>query len=215
MKQTPMWKRALPTLGLLAALVLFVFALAVQPAAAAGIVVDTDSDAGGGCTLRDAITAANTDTATGSCSAGAGADTITFAADYTITLAGSQLPAITTAVTITGNGPANTIIQSNAAPNTATYRVFEVTAAGNLTLDGVTVRHGRCAGSCTVSRPFDGGAILNFGALTVTNGTLSGSTADRRRHPHLARQHDYHQQHLSATRVTAAAASSIAPARWP
>ncbi len=29
-------------------------------------------------------------------------------------------------MTITGNGAANTIIEANAAANTATYRVFEV-----------------------------------------------------------------------------------------
>ena len=65
----------------------------------------------------------------GECDAGSGSDTITFAADYTITLVGSQLPAVTTEMTITGNGAANTIIQANAAANTATYRVFEVGAS--------------------------------------------------------------------------------------
>ncbi len=40
------------------------------------------------------------------------ADDITFAADYTITLVGSQLPAVTTEMTITGNGAANTIIEA-------------------------------------------------------------------------------------------------------
>jgi CSLREA domain-containing protein len=126
----------------------------VSPAHAAGIIVvnsDADTVADDGfCTLREAITAANSDTASGAtageCAAGSGADTITFAANYTITLVGSQLPAVTSEMTITGNGAANTIIQANAAPNTATYRVFEVTSTGNLTLDGVTVRHGKSAG---------------------------------------------------------------------
>ena len=76
----------------------------------------------GVCTLREAITAANSDTASGAtageCAAGAGADSITFAADYTITLDGSQLPVVTSEMTITGNGAANTIIQANAAPDT-------------------------------------------------------------------------------------------------
>ena len=48
---------------------------------------------------------------------------VTFAADYTITLVGSQLPAIPTGIIINGNGAANTIIQANIAPNTATYRL--------------------------------------------------------------------------------------------
>ncbi len=170
MKQSSMWKRALPALGLLAALVLFVFAMAVRPAAAAGIVVNSAADnttAGDSfCTLREAINNANSDSDTtgGDCTAGSGADAITFAADYTITLAGSQLPAVTTEMTITGNGAANTIIQANAAANTATYRVFELNAAGNLTLDGVTVRHGRCAGACTDHVGFDGGGIYSTAA---------------------------------------------------
>ena len=55
------------------------------------------------CTLREAMTAANNTN---------DESEITFAADYTITLVGSQLPAVTTAITITGNGEANTIILS-------------------------------------------------------------------------------------------------------
>ena len=73
----------------------------------------------------------------------AGADTITFAADYTITLAGSSLPDVTTEMTISGTGAANTIVQASTCnPVTlpggctpATYRVFNVTSTGNLTLD--------------------------------------------------------------------------------
>src|SRR6476660_9880850 len=96
------------------------------------------------CSLREAITNANDNGTTfADCVAGSGADTITFAANYTITL-GSQLPAITSTVIISGNGAANTILQANSAPNTATYRIFEVSSTGNLTLNQLTVRHGRC-----------------------------------------------------------------------
>ena len=50
------------------------------PANAATVVVNTLADPGspGVCALRDAITAANTDAAVNGCSAGSGADTITF-----------------------------------------------------------------------------------------------------------------------------------------
>ncbi|MCQ3947989.1 MAG: hypothetical protein DPW21_15050, partial [Anaerolineae bacterium] len=140
---------------------------------------DDSVTADGACTLREAIINANNDNQSGStdCAAGSGADVITFAADYTITL-GSQLPAVTSQIAITGNGAANTIVQANAAPNTATYRVFEVSAAGNLTLDGLTVRHGRCNDSCTTN-PYNGGGIYNEGGtLTVTNSALSGNSAD-------------------------------------
>jgi hypothetical protein len=55
-------------------------ALGQQPVQAATIPV------GGACTLVDAITAANTDTATGGCPAGSGADTILLPAGSTQTL---------------------------------------------------------------------------------------------------------------------------------
>src|SRR5687768_1217164 len=120
-------------------------AVIVTPVYAAGMVVNSNADTladDGTCTLREAITNANGDSqlyaTAGECAAGSGTDTITFAADYTITLVGSQLPVIITAITITGNGAANTILQANASSNTATYRVFEVSATGNLTLGSLT-----------------------------------------------------------------------------
>ena len=156
-------------------------ALGTSPAYAASIVVNSASDAvanDGFCTLREAITNANADNQSGStdCAAGSGADVITFAADYTITL-GSQLPAITSNITVNGNGAANTMIQANAALNTATYRVLEISAAGNLTLDGVTVRHGRCNGSCATGTNNGGGMYNNGGSSTLTNVTFSANTA--------------------------------------
>jgi CSLREA domain-containing protein len=158
----------------------------VTPAHAASIVVNTDADTvanDGKCTLREAIIAAVANlpsgSASGECLAGSttGGDGISFADNYTITV-GSQLPFITTAITITGRGAANTIIQAAASPNVATWRVFQVTPIGNLTLDGVTVRHGRCNGSCTVVgnvAPDAGGGIYNSGTLTLTNSLISGN----------------------------------------
>jgi CSLREA domain-containing protein len=131
---------------------------------------DTDSGVCGAvyCTLREAINAAN---------AISGTDTITFAANYTITLAGSQLPVVTSTIVINGNGAANTVIQANAAPQTATYRVFEVGGAGNLTLDSLTVRNGQCAGACPSSASY-GGGVYNAGILAVTDSTFSGNSAN-------------------------------------
>ena len=65
MESSHNWKRALPALGLLAILALLLV-FSAQPAAAAGIVVNSAADTvadDGVCTLREAITAANTDTA--------------------------------------------------------------------------------------------------------------------------------------------------------
>lgn len=151
-------------------------ALIFTPARAASIVVNSDSDTvanDGLCTLREAITAANGDTASGAaageCAAGSGADTITFAANYTITLVGSQLPTVTTTMTITGNGTVNTIVQANVAPNIASYRVLNVSNTGNLTINDLTIRHGNTIG--------DGGGIQNGGILTVNDSLVTANQA--------------------------------------
>jgi CSLREA domain-containing protein len=173
--------------NLLAALIALIASAAyVTPAYAAGIVVNTAGDTvnanDGLCSLREAITAANTNTASGpaagECAAGSGADTISFAGNYTITLApaSGQLPIVTSPVTINGNGAAKTIVQAHASPNTATKRVFYVDNGGNLTLNRLTVRNGRCNGSCTVI-PDSGGGILNLGTLKVTNSVIRANSA--------------------------------------
>jgi CSLREA domain-containing protein len=174
--------KSIPSLILTAAIL-----LAASPSASAAadvnanatIVVNTATDdnaVNGLCSLREAIIAANTNAAFQGCSAGSGTDTITFAANYTITL-GSQLPAVTSPIVINGNGAGNTIIQANGTADTATYRVFQVSNTGNLTLNGLTVRHGRCTDSCE-GNINSGGGILNGGTLTVTNSTLSGNFAE-------------------------------------
>jgi CSLREA domain-containing protein len=174
---------------------LVVSVVQVTPVYAASIVVNSNEDTDtvnindGKCTLREAIIAANSNLTRGGCIAGSvGADTISFASNYTITV-GSQLPFITTAMTITGKGATNTIIQAAATPETATWRVFQVTGPtqaephsplGDLTLDGVTVRHGNCEGSCTSAGGIDpnsGGGIYNGGTLTVKNSSISDNVA--------------------------------------
>jgi hypothetical protein len=180
-QQSVAWKRSISASALLAALVCLLFVSSVRPAQAAGILVESAVDvvaADGICTLREAIANANADadTTDGDCDAGSGADTITFAADYTVTLAGSQLPAVVSVMTIAGNGPANTIVQAAATPNMAGHRVFEVGAVGDLTLEQMTVRHGFCGGGfCST-----GGAIHNAGTLNVNGSTLSANVASDR-----------------------------------
>lgn len=153
--------------------------LGVVPVSAASIVVNSAADEeidDSVCTLREAIVAANTDSAHYGCSAGSGADLITFTGNYTITLNGSRLPLITTMMTVIGNGPANTIIQASTCnPVTlpgectpANVGVFEIENNGTLTLEGLTVRHGW--GS-------SGGGIFNRGTLTIQDSILSGNKA--------------------------------------
>jgi CSLREA domain-containing protein len=125
-------------------------------------VCDTD------CSLREAITVANNN--------GSSPDVITFSGNYTISL-DSQLPLVTSPITITGNGAANTIIQANTNPNVSTYRIFNVFRdIGDLTLNNLTVQNGRCNGSCQ-SAPEHGGAIYNGGILTINNSVLSNNSS--------------------------------------
>ena len=85
------------------------FALALSTSTrAATITVSTLSDPtgpSGTCSLRDAITAANTKTVSNGCAAGTGNDTIQFGVTGTITL-GSILPQVTDSK-LTINGPAS------------------------------------------------------------------------------------------------------------
>lgn len=164
-------------------------ALAAAPVAgAAAIVVDSLGDVtanDGACTLREALVNANGDNQGGStdCVAGAGADSITFAVNGIVTLAGSELPTVTGVIAITGNGADNTIIQASAnnpvtnlpAAASHEYRVLSVASGGNLTLDGVTVRHGRCTGPCMPNGAAGGAGIFNAGSLTLRNSTVSGN----------------------------------------
>ena len=104
-------------------------AMGVPSVLAASITVNSLADVAandGACTLREAITAANTDTtsgaATGECAAGSGNDVIHFSVSGTIMLA-SALPDITTNTTISGNVSFSAKLHSVFG---RTYRVIEV-----------------------------------------------------------------------------------------
>jgi CSLREA domain-containing protein len=157
--------RTVPRARLLAVVILAVFALDTA-AHAATITVTTLSDPAGPsgtCSLRNAITAANTMTATNGCAAGTGNDTIQFNVTGTIAL-GNTLPQITDSK-LTINGPASpgiTIDGRDAA------QVMEVASDVTLNPSHLTVAHG--------FGNFAGG-IYNGGTMTVTNGTFSGNGA--------------------------------------
>ena len=107
-------KKLYRMINVLVVMALLFVALAVSPttvSAISNIHVNSTADTvanDGVCTLREAITAANTDTvsgaATGECAAGSGTDSIDFSVSGTITLGSSRLPEITTAMTIDGAG---------------------------------------------------------------------------------------------------------------
>lgn len=160
--------------------------LALAPLAADAAQI-TVNDAGtallagdGRCTLREAMRAANTDTASGvaagECAAGSGADTIVLAAAtqlYTLavvdavgTSGSNGLPIVVTPITIEGNGAT---LQRSGAAGTPDFRLFEVAPNGNLTLRNLHLRNGRAQ---------NGGALYNnAGTVTVEGGEVSASVA--------------------------------------
>jgi hypothetical protein len=131
-----------------------------------GAVIEVD----GVCTLVDAITAAQTDTATGSCPAGSHEDEIHLLVDVTVssvdnTLLGDNgLPLITTEITILGNG--HTISRS---PGSTDFRLFFVHYGGKLILVDTTISGGFLPS-------FDGGAIYSQSYLSLLRTTVSGNT---------------------------------------
>ena len=160
-----------------------------------------NTTADGQVTLREAIQAANTDTAVDGSTAGSGADTIVFNAglfaggDATINLSlfdtgldnGEVGPtALTVSSNISIQGPTGSnglTINRSSASN---FRLFAVTGTGNLSLDSVTLSNsaavgfnggfGRSGGGGGAGL---GGAIFvdASGALSIANSTLTGNLA--------------------------------------
>ena len=133
----------------------------------ATITVNSLADSGkpGICTLRDAITAANTMTPTNGCIAGKGHDTIQFRVTGTIKLA-NTLPEVTDSQ-LTINGPAKPGITIDGGGK---VQVMQVAAGVILNLNKLTITNG----SNNIGA---GGGIINFGILTVSNNTFSMSAS--------------------------------------
>ncbi|MFJ2647656.1 hypothetical protein ACIO1C_13100 [Streptomyces sp. NPDC087420] len=118
--------------------------------------------------LVSAVNAAN--------AAGGGTITLTARCTYTLTSAHGDdgvngpagLPVITTPISFSGN--ANVVARSASA---APFRIAQVSSAGGLTLNAVTLTGGKAT---TVGHN-NGGGVLNFGAVTLTGSALSGNNA--------------------------------------
>ena len=128
------------------------FLLGPGPAVRAASITVSES-----CSLQDAITAANTDTATGGCAAGSGADRITVSEDVTLS---ALLPTISTDIAIDGT--------SYSISGDSARRIFYVDWRGALTLENITLKDGLAD---------SGGAIYNAGTLTIRNSTLRDNVA--------------------------------------
>src|SRR5262245_33802476 len=174
----------LASLGGLAVLLLATFGALPAPAAhaASTIAVTTTADengTGAGCSLREALTTANTNANFGGCTGAAGGPfTITVPAG-TYSLTGGELAVGTTAgtsIAINGAGAATTTIRQAAAPCTAgTARVFDLdpNVVGNVavSISGVTISNG-------AAQAFGGGAILGGGtndSLALSDAVVSGN----------------------------------------
>src|SRR5271166_3492752 len=123
------------------------------------------------CTLRWAITAANTKAKVNGCAAGSGTDTIVFNSGLsgTITL-GSDLPTIFNTLTIQGtetSPPAITISGGGKV------QLMQVNEGATLNLNYLTLTDGYAAPEIANN----GGGILNLGTLNVANCTVSGNSA--------------------------------------
>ena len=168
------YRAALPLLGLILS----------APTLAATLTVTTTTDevtVNGQCSLREAIQAANTNSAVDSCGAGAGYDTIVLpAGTYTLSLTGADVDDgvdtafvsgeqaygdldITETVTINGAGAATTIIDGNQVD-----RIIQVHLYGGLTLDGVTLRNGH-----SLSQSDWGGCLrANYATVSISNSVV-------------------------------------------
>ncbi|HEX5874419.1 MAG TPA: choice-of-anchor Q domain-containing protein [Pyrinomonadaceae bacterium] len=136
-------------------------------------IADTDdgactlAGAGNGCTLREAIFAANTTL---------GAETITFKAALTasgpatITLL-SALPELDSDMTMVGPGRDLLTIQRTTAPGTPSFRIFTIHAAKAVELSDLTIANGNAI------TQNNGGGVRNNGALTMRNCNVYGNKA--------------------------------------
>ena len=141
---------------------------------AATITVNSTADTvanDGQCTLREAIVAANTATASGGaageCVAGTGDDTIDLTGIAgTIDLTG-PLPDVAGNMIFDGPGDSALTVRRNSGGD---YRIFAVAAGATVTLSDLTVSNGSIAGD-------HGGGIYNAGTLTVRDSAISGNSA--------------------------------------
>jgi CSLREA domain-containing protein len=144
-------------------------------ARAATLTVTTTADelnADGDCSLREAVRAANLNSAVDACPAGIGPDTIALpAGTYQLMLDGAEEDAaatgdfdLTSDVTIQGAGAATTLINGAWID-----RLIDVRSGATAVISGVTIYGG--AGR------FEGGGIMNRGTLTVIDSWLSSNNA--------------------------------------
>jgi CSLREA domain-containing protein len=147
-------------------------------ASAATIAPTTTADEfnnGTGCSLREAVQAANTNAAFGGCPAGSGADTVSLpGGNYVLTIPPDASPNDNADGDL--DVPFGSQIAISAASSTPVAldgggidRVLDID--GDVSLQRLTVRNGKVTSVI-------GGGIINDGHLTITDSTLSGNTTN-------------------------------------
>jgi CSLREA domain-containing protein len=140
--------------------------------------VDEDIDAGGaGCSLREAIIAANIDKAYGACPKGSGDDTISFALNLSDIVLNTNLPDVMSNITFMGpQAPADsdgTVIIDGGGAGGPYRSGFEITTA-NVRLIRMTFRNGSAAEGGAISQTGSGILTIDqslfFNNVSITNG---------------------------------------------
>lgn len=131
------------------------------------------------CTLRSAIKAANTNAASGGCSAGHGTDAIRISKTGTINLQ-SALPQITSKMSIAGPSSDPTALEVTRLSG-GFYRIFDIAAGAEVTISGLSASQGHISAFNA-----EGGGILNAGDLTLTNVALHDNAAEDTESTHAA-----------------------------
>ena len=170
--------RILATVGTALLVWGLLFAYASSPAWASTITVDSLADdadgTDGDCTLREAITSANTDTtsgaAAGECAKGSGEDLIDIRVSSGTVNLTRVLPDLSSNIKIEGPGADQFTVRRDSGGD---YRIFTVTSGRVVSISGITITNG------DTPEGFGGGGIYNFisGTLTVTDSTISGNSA--------------------------------------
>lgn len=155
---------------------LFIFQLNTQNSQAAIIFVDSTNPGAnvpGVCTLRDAITAANTDSEVGGCLAGDGSDRIElgFEEIYELIEVDNNpgdpqgLPSITSEINIFANG---SIVKRSENPGTPDFRIFNVQGE-KLTINDISIENARVRAAA--------GLFIVGGELNIYNSVIKKNIA--------------------------------------
>ena len=148
--QRPMLSRiALGSRLVIAGFMAIAILLAIAPAADAKTFF---CDGGDVSCLIAGIQAANADVRPDTIVLASGTYSVTMpVADLTFGFGPKALPSITSALTIRGAGADDTVIERSASASSS-FRLFTIEAAGNLTLEGVTLRNGGELPASTAAR---------------------------------------------------------------